>query len=116
MKFLITILFLVCASPVWADGYSDSAIANAIFKAEGRYKAKFLYGIVSVHYKDETDARRICLNTIRNHKKRHASHNCGLDFISCLGSRYCPINCDNDLGTNKFWIKNVKYFLRKEQL
>ena len=49
---------------------ADENLADAIFKAEGGYKATYLYGIVSVPYKDEAEARQICINTINNNKKR----------------------------------------------
>ena len=96
--------------------YTNEQIANAIFLAEGGYKAKYLYGIVSVKYKDEQEARRICLNTIRNNRKRYADYgykkyNTYLEF---LASRYAPIGVKNDpKGLNKNWLKNVKYFLEK---
>ena len=51
--------------------------------------------------------------TIRNHRARHEAHACGLDFVACLAKRFCPINCDNDNGTNQFWESNVRYFLEK---
>ena len=35
------------------------------------------------------------------------------DFIGFLASRYCPVGCDTDNGTNKYWIKNVRYWYRK---
>jgi len=47
-----------------------------------------------------------CAGTI---KKRH---NCDLIRFS---RRYCPIGCDNDNGTNQYWLKNVRYFIKKEK-
>jgi len=93
--------------------YTDEQIADAIFLAEGGYNANFLYGIVSVEYKDEADARRICINTINNNRKRYADYgykqyNTYLEFLQ---SRYCPIGCDNDKGDNKHWLGNVIWFL-----
>ena len=88
-------------------------LADAIFKAEGEYKAKYLYGIVSVKYKDEANARRICLNTIRNNIVRFEKQDKYTDYIEFLASRYCPVNCDNDNGTNQFWAKNVRYYYEK---
>lgn len=111
VALLSAICIILTSLNAWA--YTDSQIANAIFKAEGGYKAKFLYGIVSVHYSNEAEARRICLNTIRNNHKRFAKQTKYKDYLTFLASRYCPINCENDLGTNKFWLKNVKFFLER---
>ena len=71
----LVILGFLLGGLIWTNcyAYTDVQLANAIFKAEGGYKARYLYGIVSVKYKDEAEARRICLNTIRNHIKRHKS-------------------------------------------
>jgi len=116
--FLIIILFLTGCNqdPVWAKEYTNEQIANAIYWAEGGAKAKVPYGILSIKVKDKAEARQICFNTIRNQRIRHAKHNCGLDFISCLGSRYCPIGAKNDpKGLNKNWVKNVKFYLEKQK-
>ncbi len=97
--------------------YTDNQIADAIFKAEGGYKATYLYGIRSVKYSDEADARRICKNTIRNQRRRHDNHDCGLTFIECLSKRYCPIGAKNDpKGLNKYWLRNVAYYLTNQEV
>ena len=111
-KYIIAIFILLQASTCYA--WTNNQIADAIFKAEGGYRAKYLYGIVSVHYKDEAAARRICLNTIRNNRKRFLKQDKYNDYLQFLASRYCPIGCDNDIGTNKYWLKNVRYFLNKQ--
>jgi len=90
-----------------AKEYSDEQIADAIFKAEN--SKSHPYGILA-HYK-HTTPRQACINTIR-HAKR--DWNGKGDFIAFLGSRYSPIGCDTDVGTNKFWVKNVKYFLTND--
>lgn len=96
--------------------WTDEQIVNAIYKAEGGAKAQYLYGIVSVSYEDEAEARRICFNTVRNQRDRHAQHgDCGYKFLECLQRRYCPVGAKNDPnGLNKNWIHNVRYFLNKE--
>lgn len=114
MKTYLILLILSCSISIAAPcSYSDEQIVNAIFKAEGGYKAKYLYGIRSVKYKDEADARRICFNTVRNNRVRYKKQTKYSDFIEFLGSRYCPVNCDNDTGTNRYWTKNVRYYLSK---
>lgn len=85
---------------------TDNDIVDAIYIAEGGQKAKIPYGILSVQTKDP---RQICLNTVRNHRRRHSAHQCGLDFITCLGNRYCPPQADPQ--GNKNWIRNVKKLL-----
>ncbi len=96
--------------------YSDNELADAIYQAEGGGKAKVPYGILSVKVKDEQEARRICLNTIRNNRVRFANQNKFTDYIEFLASRYCPVGASNDpQGLNKNWVKNVKYFLTNKQ-
>ena len=97
------------------DYNKDRQIVNAIFKAEGGYNATYLYGIKSVSYETEQEARRICFNTVKNNRKRYKDYgykkyNTYLEF---LASRYCPVDCDNDRGTNQYWLKNVKFFLNE---
>ena len=111
----ITVITMLVGSVMIAsaDFYSPSEIADAIFWAEGGYKAKYYYGIVSVKYNDIHEARQICLNTIKNHYKRHLRHDCGLDYLVCLSKRYCPIGAENDPNNlNVNWLNNVKYYLR----
>lgn len=112
---LILFTLSACASAAKTPNYTDTQIVNAIFRAEGGHKAQYLYGIRSIKYRDEADARRICFNTVRNNRARFAKQTKYKDYLEFLASRYCPINCDNDRGTNKYWLKNVKYFLRNSK-
>ena len=115
MKTLIfSILFLVLTTPA-SYAYTDDQLADAIYKTEN--SKKYPYGIVSIDTKgNEVYARKICLNTIRNQRRRHAEHNCGKDYLTCLRDRYAPINAKNDpTGLNSNWLRLVKYFLNKEQ-
>lgn len=106
---LISVLSVGKAEPK----YTNDKIADAIYKAEN--STKFPYGIVSIDtHGDEVYARKICLNTIRNQRRRHKAHECGLTYLACLAKRYCPIGAENDNGTNQYWLKNVKWFLEKE--
>lgn len=117
MKKILWILLLF----VWVNSslgycetnYTDDQIANAIYKAEGGKKAQYLYGIRSVKYRNEVEARKICLNTIRNNRKRFTNYGYKkhATYLEFLASRYCPIGCNNDWGCNKNWLKNVKWFL-----
>lgn len=60
--------------------YTDSELADAIYKAAGGDKAKVPYGILSVPVKDKQDAHRICLNTIRNNRVRFANQTKFTDY------------------------------------
>ena len=107
---ILTLLLSFCL--VTAHAFTDEQIVNAIFKAEGGYKATYLYGIVSVPYENEAEARQICFNTVRNNRVRFANQTKYTDYLEFLASRYCPIGADNDpRGLNKNWLGNVRYFL-----
>jgi hypothetical protein len=95
------------AAEVQWHTFSNDAIANAIYKAEGGTKTRHPYGILA-HYK-HTTPRQACINTIK-HARRDWN---GMgDFILFLQRRYCPIGAKNDpTGLNKNWERNVKRFL-----
>jgi len=114
LAILVT-LILCFAVKAHAEEYSDEQIVNAIFQVEGGYKARYLYGIRSVSYRNEAEARRICFNTVRNNRKRYADYGYKQydTYLEFLASRFCPIGCDNDRGTNKYWLKNVRWFLAR---
>jgi hypothetical protein len=81
-------------------------IADAIYKVEGGAKAKVPYGILSVKVKDENDARRICLNTIRNNWKRWEKAGSEGKYLDFLANRYCPESAD-PVGNSR-WKKNIR--------
>jgi hypothetical protein len=111
VKTILCLLLLLSPITVLAQEIDVQRLATAIYWAEGGAKTNHPYGILK-KYK-HTTPRKACLNTIKNQKIRHANHNCGKDFLTCLRDRYCPIGCTNDNGTNRFWLANVKYFLQK---
>lgn len=88
------------------DSNYAERIANAIYKAEGGARAKVPYGILSVKVQDEQEARRVCLNTIRNNWQRWIKAGRIGSFIDFLADRYCPLSVD-PVG-NKNWKNNVK--------
>ena len=93
-------------------GYSVERLADSIFLAEGGHKTRHPYGILT-KYKTTTP-RQACLNTIRNQAKRHKEHGCGLDFLSCLAKRYCPVGAENDpMNLNVNWLNNVRRLYAK---
>ena len=99
----------ICGNNV--KNYTDTEILEAIWKAEGGELAEYYYGIRSVKYNSKWHARDICLETIRNNRIRFINQDEYSDFVLFLGSRYCPVGCDNDRGTNRYWVRNVKRFL-----
>jgi len=101
-----------CSAESQESTWTDEQIVDAIYWAEGGAETNHLYGILT-KYK-VTTPRQACFNTVRNQRKRHANHDCGKDFLTCLRDRYCPLNADNDpTNLNVNWLKNVKYFLGK---
>jgi len=117
---LAVTIFTIFATIIYATcfAYTDAQIADAIYLAEGGARAKVPYGILSVKVKDEAEARQVCLNTIRNNRKRYADYGYKQypDYLSFLASRYCPVGASNDTSNlNKNWLKNVRYFLKKNR-
>ena len=116
LVIIVVLLLITFVAMARAEEYTNEQIVNAIYLAEGGAKAKVPYGILSVKVKDEAEARQVCLNTVRNNRKRYADygHKQYNTYLEFLASRYAPIDCENDNGTNKYWLKNVKYFLSKD--
>lgn len=106
----IILLLQGCARAYTLDQY-----ANAIKHAEGNSN----YGILN-HYK-HTSYRQACKNTVWHSWTRFKQINRNLplktlsarDFVGFLGKTYCPVGVRNDNGTNRFWIRNVNYWLMK---
>ena len=106
-KLLVTMLILFMCGSAWA--YTDSQIADAIYLAEGGAKTNHPYGILA-KYK-HTTPRQACLNTIAHARRDWNGEG---DFVSFLGSRYCPVGAANDpTGLNKNWIGNVNSILER---
>jgi len=86
-------------------------IVDAIYRAEGDDRAKKPFGILSVPCDGYAECRTVCANTVRNNYQRWRNAGTPGEFIEFLGRRYCPVGAKNDNGMNKYWIKNVKWFL-----
>lgn len=55
-----------------------------------------------------------CAATVQKNYDRWVKAGSKGDFISFLGSRYCPVGADNDpSGLNKHWVKNVTHYAQK---
>ncbi len=94
------------------DGYSLNQWCNAIYKAEGGAKTHHPYGILKRYA--TTTPLQACKNTVRHKYSDWVKEGRAGTFVAYLGAKYCPVGCDNDRGTNKYWISNVKYWLRRE--
>lgn len=111
----IMCLFSSCAH---AQEFSNVQIVNAIYMAEGGSHADYPYGIRSVKCSSNTECRRVCLTTVKRNRQRFArfGYKNYHDFIAYLGARYCPVKgklSSAEIKVNRFWIKNVRYFLSK---
>jgi len=106
-------LLLKASLPAAAiDPQFAECIADAIYLAEGGQRAKVPYGILSVKVRNEREARKVCLNTIRNNWDRWEKAGQRGDFIDFLGNRYCPPSVDPK--GNRNWRRNVKYFVARD--
>lgn len=109
---------LYAQQPCPADSFTDNQIADAIYLAEGAERAIKPFGILSVKCEGYNDCRCICLNTIRNNRKRYADWGYKLfpTYLEFLASRYAPIGASNDpKNLNVNWLKNVRWFLKNEK-
>ncbi len=123
MKLLIVVFFgamFLCAIILSTPKTINfESLADAIFEAEGGWESQYLYGIRSVSYDSPKEARRICLNTLKNQQKRHQAHDCDKSYIVCLRDRYCPIKGSGLTKTEKrvniHWLRNVKFFYNRKE-
>ncbi len=111
----ITGFFVHAGNP--SKKWTNDQIADAIYLAEGGEKAKSPFGILSVKCEGYDHCRQICLNTIRNNRKRYEEwgHKKFDTYLQFLSSRYAPIGAENDpTNLNQYWLGNVKSFLERE--
>ena len=100
-------LALLLALP--ASALDAERIADAIWRVEGGHRARVPYGILSVKVKDAAEARRVCLNTIRNNHRRWIAAGRPGEYLDFLADRYCPPSVD-PVG-NRNWKHNIKSLL-----
>jgi hypothetical protein len=96
---------------------SFEPLARAIWAAEGGNKAKVPYGLLAwPSCKDEPGwCHYLVLEVLHVHHTRWVKAGSKGSFVEYLSQRYCPIGADNDNGTNKFWLKNIKAIMAKEE-
>jgi hypothetical protein len=92
-----------------ASALDAERIADAIWRVEGGHRARVPYGILSVKVKNAAEARRVCLNTIRNNHRRWIAAGRPGDYLDFLADRYCPPSVD-PVG-NRNWKHNIKSLL-----
>ena len=105
---LAAALILTAGSALGAGLSSVTAnrIADAIYQVEGGPKARAPYGILSVNVSSTADARRVCLNTIRNNHDRWIRAGRPGEYLDFLADRYCPRSAD-PVG-NRNWKRNIR--------
>lgn len=86
-----------------------------------RKKASCAGWLLSAPIKGETYAERkeyakkICLNTVRNQKRRWESGGRVGAYLESLAKRYAPVGAENDPdGLNRHWLHNVRFFLAQK--
>ena len=84
----------------------EGALLRAIWRAEGGWKARAPYGVLSVQVRSRDHAREVVLRTIRRARKDWDGSG---DFVSFLGRRYCPPG--DDPSGHRNWVRNVRRYL-----
>ena len=87
------------ATPNW------QALSNAIFQAEGGREGE-LYGIHSVPYDSEEEAKAICIRTCKHKWLDWLESGKKEPYLTYLSKKYCPKHPAR-------WLKNVKFYLAK---
>jgi len=109
--FLIICLSILFIGNAFSCEYTNEEICQSIYIIEGGEKTNFPYGIKSVSCNGKEECKKVCLNTVRNNRKRFSDygHREYKTFLEFLTSRYCPKEeylCDT-------WFTNLKFYLEK---
>jgi hypothetical protein len=103
---LVFALWLLLGCTISARAYTDEQLVNAIGRAEN--SARYPYGIRSIDTRGNKEyARKICLRSVRNAKRRWSAAGSKGDFVSFMGRRFSPP------AINPNWVRLVNYFLKK---
>lgn len=106
---MVVITAIYVLSGCTAQAYTVDQYADAIYKSEGGGKIRHPYGILKTY--KHTTARQACKNTIIHQHRLWWNDGHRGDFVAYLGAKYAPVGCNNDVGTNKYWVKNVNWWL-----
>lgn len=119
---VLSLLAASCESspaPAWAGESHEipaEQVADAVYRAEGGAKTRYPYGVLSVKVNGEAEARRVCLNSIRNSRQRWYKAGCPGDWLAYFAKRWCPVGASNDpTGLNSNWLRNVRAILSSSQ-
>ena len=103
---LVSLSYLYTPAFARNTDFTDDQIVNAIGKAEN--SKRFPYGIKSINtHGDPVMARRICLNSVRNGRRRWLAACARGDLIAFIGERFSPP------ASNPNWVRLVHYFLAR---
>jgi len=105
MRYILPVCLLALSARA-----GDGRIADAIYRAEGAQHARVPYGILSVKVRNADEARRVCLNTIRDAREHWVAAGRPGNFIDFLADIYCPAQVDP--AGNRHWKHNVDFFLK----
>ena len=86
-------------------------VADAIYRAEVGARAKVAYGVLSVKVRNAQEARQVCLNSIRNSRKRWERVGQPGDWLAYFASRWCPPSAH---PLNRNWLRNVRAILQHD--
>lgn len=100
---VIALLILLATNSLALDA---NRIADAIYRVEGGSKAKAPYGILSIKVSSEQQARKICINTIKNNHTRWINAGRPGKYLDFLADRYCP-KAHDPVG-NRNWKRNIR--------
>lgn len=104
-KIILISLILVSTARGELTLNQINKFADCVFKIEGGYNTKYLYGVKSIKVKTEREARQITINSIKNNYTRWIDSGKTNSFNSFFANRWCPKS--SDLIGNKNWIKNI---------
>ena len=101
------LILLVILASGWTYEHTPEEIVAAVWITEGSSKTKYPYGIRSIDTKgDKEYARIICLNSVRNSRKRWEAAGRPGDWLEFFGRRYSPPK------ENPNWLPNMRKLLR----
>ena len=116
----IIIIFLLSFITLSGYAYADidvERLADAIYQAENSDSKP--YGIMKPYCKPndpDGQCRKGCIQTINKRLRMYQNAGTTQDFITYLGSTYCPTTGDlrpAEKQLNGYWVTNVKYFYKK---
>lgn len=111
---VLALMFRGCNSVAFA--YTDEQYVEAIGHAEGVWN----YGIKTIKCDSKESCKKIALRTVHNNRIRFSEygHRHFQSFLQFLGSRYCPTTggdlSPSEIRLNGNWVKNVSFFLGRE--